>query len=312
MDLRIKLYPTLAPIADDERLSRKLMEMERDVWGYKTGTSEYSRCTNNPCSRILSTEDVYGASDTAEKYIPLQRLESNGIALPCCPDCQSSMELVLKPETFLVYNQVYFRKALGALLLDEEETPHGMVNGMVNKPEAVIQEIDYRNSYQTEDCVRIISQILGEDVEVTKNGNALCLNKILILPTARGGGFFRKLIQVFLELQKGTHQPLIADTSFTSRYYRFMRAIAKGYQIDVATDEHGWVLTVMPDSEYVRQAVSLTKTAFEEEFGKYYREAEAEQRDYIKQKKPFEKPKHYQKVLRLPNDPQILLTMLQR
>ena len=143
----LESYQSLGQVANNPTLAHQIMQMERGTWGLKTGTSEYARCCSDDCSRLLTIEDVYQIKpDDINSWKSIEELEKNR-DLPCCPDCDSPTELVLKPEPFLIYSQAYFRKAYGAVLYNQLQEPEGIVMGHTATIPSLVQDINYRQSY---------------------------------------------------------------------------------------------------------------------------------------------------------------------
>jgi len=263
-NLQIVAYPNMADIP--EETLQKLAAKEREWFGYGMegrGFGEYAICSDPECRRILSIEDVYPQIKKAPgQYIPLNELEADGAQLPCCPDCNGEMELLLDPNFFSEYLRLYFaQKAYGVLLMKNEKVLAAVSAFTAPFEMAFEDNINYRGGYDLDEVLENISNITGKTPDEIRNQIVVCCNRIAIDHSMRG----KKLIPELIHRTLGIHPdndelPCIADLKRPGNLYGMFNAY--GFH-PIQEDEFRGSFVYAEQTSQIREGTGLSNEEFE-------------------------------------------------
>lgn len=281
-NLQIVAYPNMS--AMPEQTLQKLAAKEREWFGYGMegrGFGEYAICSDANCRRILSVEDVYPQiKEAPDQYIPLNELEKDGAKLPCCPDCNGKMELLLDPEFFPKYLRLYFsQKVYGALLMDGDEVKGAVSAFKATFEDAFMGNVNYRQSYDLDEVLERVASLTGKTPDEIRAQVVANCNRLGIDKDIRGQGHLAKLASTALNQHPENDEfPSLGDARIIGPVYPF--AVASGYE-PIAEDEYGNALFYAEKFAGFRDFFNLTTEEFLAKNGEKLKKVRAWQKQRV-------------------------------
>lgn len=270
MNPEIKIVPYEDMSEIPEETLQQLAAKEREWFGYGMegkGFGEYAICSGPECRRVLSIEEVYPAvKEAADEYIPLNELEKEGISLPCCPDCNETLEPLLDPQYFTEYLRLYFSQQVYGALLIEGDKVKGAVSAF-NAPfeQAFEGNVNYRQGYDINEAVEKISELTGKTPDEIRNQVVACCNRIALDPSVRGRGFLTKLIKTALNQKpENDDYPSLGDAKVFGPIYPLANAVG---DVPIMEDNYGNSLFYSERFGNFRDAFNLSPEEFRTKYG---------------------------------------------